>query len=104
MADFLPYGRPFYLARAALDSPTNLCMKLFPAIDEWHDQLVAKKFSPYNNDPIQPTVAANAFVRVNMALGKTFIQSSVLMMELRPCHLIWQYSIFSDSAYLSFKR
>ncbi|SAM02452.1 hypothetical protein [Absidia glauca] len=35
---------------------------------------------------------------------KTFIQGSVLMMELRPCYPIWQHSIFSDPAYSSFER
>ncbi|SAL96514.1 hypothetical protein [Absidia glauca] len=34
MADFSTYGRFFYLARAALNPPTSLCKKLFPAIDE----------------------------------------------------------------------
>ncbi|SAM00958.1 hypothetical protein [Absidia glauca] len=34
MAGFPAYGRFFYLARAALDPPTSLCEKLFPAIDE----------------------------------------------------------------------
>jgi hypothetical protein len=27
-------GRPFYLARVALDPPISLCMKIFTAIDE----------------------------------------------------------------------
>ncbi|SAM04982.1 hypothetical protein [Absidia glauca] len=97
-------GRSFYLARAALDPPTSLCKKLFPVIDEWHDRLAAKELSPDNNDPIHPTVAANAFVQVIMMLRKTFMQDSVLMMELHLCHPIWQHSIFSDPAYLSFKR
>ncbi|SAM09322.1 hypothetical protein [Absidia glauca] len=52
-----------------------------------------KKHSPDNNDPIQPTVAANVFVQVIMMLRKTFIQDSVLMMELHPCYPIWQHSI-----------
>ncbi|SAM06983.1 hypothetical protein [Absidia glauca] len=34
----------------------------------------------------------------------TFIQDSVLMMELRPCYPIWQHPIFSDPVYLSFER
>ncbi|SAM08894.1 hypothetical protein [Absidia glauca] len=34
MADIPTYGRFFYLARAALDPPTSLCKKLFPAIGE----------------------------------------------------------------------
>ncbi|SAM08521.1 hypothetical protein [Absidia glauca] len=55
-------------------------------------------------DPIQPTVAENAFVQVIMVFWKIFIQDSVLMMELHPCYPIWQHSIFSDPAYLSFKR
>ncbi|SAL99295.1 hypothetical protein [Absidia glauca] len=37
-------------------------------------------------------------------IWKTFIQDSVLRMELHPCYPIWQHSIFSDPAYLSFKR
>jgi hypothetical protein len=77
---------------------------LFLAIDEWHGRLAAKELSPDNNDTIQPTVAANAFVQVLMMLRMTFIQDSVLMMELLPCHPIWQYSVFSDPAYLSFER
>ncbi|SAM08487.1 hypothetical protein [Absidia glauca] len=34
IAGFPTYGRFFYLARAALDPPTSLCKKLFPAICE----------------------------------------------------------------------
>ncbi|SAL96090.1 hypothetical protein [Absidia glauca] len=34
MAGFPTYGRFFYLTRAALDPPTSLCKKLFPAIGE----------------------------------------------------------------------
>jgi hypothetical protein len=34
----------------------------------------------------------------------TFIQDSVLMMDFHPCYPIWQHSIFSDPAYMSFKR
>ncbi|SAM05659.1 hypothetical protein [Absidia glauca] len=52
MADFLTNDRSFNLTRAVLDPPTSLCKKLFPVIDEWHDRLAAKKFSPNNNDPI----------------------------------------------------
>ncbi|SAM09537.1 hypothetical protein [Absidia glauca] len=90
-------GRLPHLHVPPLNSPTSLCKKLFPAIDERHDRLAAKERSP--GDPIQPTVAENAFVQVIMMFRKTFLQDSVLMMELHPC-----YSIFSDSAYLSFKR
>ncbi|SAM03187.1 hypothetical protein [Absidia glauca] len=43
-------------------------------------------------------------IRVIMMFRKTFIQDSVLKMELQPCYPIWQHSIFSDPAYLSFKR
>ncbi|SAL96165.1 hypothetical protein [Absidia glauca] len=50
MAGFPTYDRFFYLARAALDPPTSLCKKLFPAIGERHDRLAAKKLSP--GDPI----------------------------------------------------
>ncbi|SAL98258.1 hypothetical protein [Absidia glauca] len=102
MAGFHTYGRFFYIARAALDPSTSLCKKLFPAIGEWHDRLVAKELCP--GDPIQHTVAGNAFVQVIMMFRKTFIQDSVLMMELHLCYPIWQHSIFSDPAYLSFKR
>jgi hypothetical protein len=45
---------------------------LFLAIDEWHDRLATTKFSPDNNDPIQPTIAANSFVKVIMMLRKTY--------------------------------
>ncbi|SAM05211.1 hypothetical protein [Absidia glauca] len=62
----------------------------------------ARRLSP--GDPIQPTVAENAFVQVIMMFRKAFIQGSVLMMELHPCYPIWQHLIFSDPAYLSFKR
>ncbi|SAM09480.1 hypothetical protein [Absidia glauca] len=34
MAGLLTYGRFFYIARAALNPPTSLCKKLFPAIGE----------------------------------------------------------------------
>ncbi|SAM02328.1 hypothetical protein [Absidia glauca] len=81
-----------------------LCKKLFQAIGEWRAQLAAKELSPDNNNPIQTTVAANAFVQAIMMLRKTFIQDSVLMMEFHPCYPNWQLSIFSDPAYLSFKR
>jgi hypothetical protein len=76
---------------------------LFPAIDEWHDQLAAKEVGPDKNDSIQLTVAVNALVQGIMMLRKTLIQDLVLMMELHPCHPIRQHSIFSDPAYLSFK-
>ncbi|SAM02176.1 hypothetical protein [Absidia glauca] len=88
MASFPINGRSFYLARAALDPPTSLCKKLFTAIDEWHDRLAEKELSLNDNNPIQPTIAANAFV---------------LMMEPHPCEHILQQSTFSDPAYLSFK-
>ncbi|SAM09372.1 hypothetical protein [Absidia glauca] len=94
------YGRLFYLARAALNPPTSLCKKLFLATGEWHDRLAAKELSP--GDPIQSTVAENAFVQGIMMFRKTFMQGSVLMVELHPCYPIWQHSIFSDPAYLSF--
>jgi hypothetical protein len=57
---------------SALDPFTSLCKK-FPAIDEWHDRLAAKKLSPHNNHPIQSTAAASAFVQVIVMLRKTFI-------------------------------
>ncbi|SAL98126.1 hypothetical protein [Absidia glauca] len=101
MAGFRTYGRLFYIARASLDPPTSLCKKLFPAIGECHDRLPAKGLSP--GDPIQPTVAENAFVQVIMMFRKTFIQGSVLMMELHLCYPIWHHAVFSDPAYLSFK-
>ncbi|SAM04131.1 hypothetical protein [Absidia glauca] len=82
----------------------RLCMKLFPAIGEWHDRLAAKELTPDNNVPIQPTVAANAFVQVIMMIRKTFIQDLVLMMELHLRRRIWRHSIFSDPAYFFFKR
>ncbi|SAM01966.1 hypothetical protein [Absidia glauca] len=53
---------------------------------------------------MQPTVAENALVQMIMIFRNTFIQDSELMMELHPCYSIGQHSIFSDSAYLSFKR
>jgi hypothetical protein len=56
---------------------------LVPALDEWHDRLAAKELSI--GDPIQPTVAENAFLQVIMMLRKTFIRDSVLMMELHSC-------------------
>ncbi|SAM08019.1 hypothetical protein [Absidia glauca] len=34
MVGFPTYGRLFYFARAALNPPTSLCKKLFPAIAE----------------------------------------------------------------------
>jgi hypothetical protein len=52
MAGFITNDRFFYLARAALDPPTSLCKKLFPAIDQWHNRLAAKKLDPDNNNPI----------------------------------------------------
>ncbi|SAM04919.1 hypothetical protein [Absidia glauca] len=48
MASFPTNGRSFYLARAALDPPTSLCKKLFPAVREWHDRLAAKELSHDN--------------------------------------------------------
>ncbi|SAL97042.1 hypothetical protein [Absidia glauca] len=39
-------------------------------------------------DPIQTTVAENAFVQVIMMFRKTFIQDSVIMMEPHPCYPI----------------
>ncbi|SAM05179.1 hypothetical protein [Absidia glauca] len=105
MAGFLTDGRSFYNARAVLDRSTSLCKKLFPAIDERHDRLAAKKkLSPEYNNFIQPTVAANALVQMIMMLRKTFMQDSMPKIKLRRCHPIWQLSIFSDPAYLPFKR
>ncbi|SAM01716.1 hypothetical protein [Absidia glauca] len=86
MAGFPTYGRFFYLAHAVLNSPTSL----------------SKELSPGN--PVPPTIAENAIVQVIMMFRKTFIQTSVLVMELHPCYPIWQHPIFSDPAYLSFKR
>ncbi|SAM00918.1 hypothetical protein [Absidia glauca] len=94
----------FYLARATHDPPTSLYKKLFPAIDEWHDRLLQNPPALTTNNPTQPTVDTNAFVQVIIMLRKTFIQDSVLMMELCACHPIWQHSIFSDPAYFSFKK
>ncbi|SAM07301.1 hypothetical protein [Absidia glauca] len=74
MAGFPTYGRFFYLAQL---SPGN---------------------------PIQPIVTENAFVQVIMMIRKTFIQDSVIMMELHPCYPIWQHTISSYPAILSFKR
>ncbi|SAM02013.1 hypothetical protein [Absidia glauca] len=101
-SSLLLHGRFFYIERATLNPLTTLCKKLFPAIGEGHDRLVAKELSP--GDPIRPTVAENASVQVIMMLRKTFIQEPALMMDLHPCYPIWQHSIFSDPAYLSFKR
>jgi hypothetical protein len=42
MESFPVNGGSFYLARAALDQPTSLCKKLFPAINEWNGRLTAK--------------------------------------------------------------
>jgi hypothetical protein len=64
----------------------------------------SKELTPVSNDPIPSTVPANEFLQVIMMLRKTFIQDSVLMMALHPCHAIWQRSIFSDRAYLSLER
>ncbi|SAM06709.1 hypothetical protein [Absidia glauca] len=86
MAGFPTYGRFFYLARTALNPPTSLCKKLFPAISERHDRLAAKELSP--SDPIQSSLAENAFVQVIMMFRKTFIQNSVLMVELHSCYPI----------------
>jgi hypothetical protein len=52
---------------------------LFPAIGEWQDRLAAKEHKP--GDPIQLTIAKNAFVQVIMMFRRTFIQDSVLMMK-----------------------
>jgi hypothetical protein len=75
MVGFPTNGRSFYLARAALDPPTSLCKELFSAIDEWHDRMAVKKLSSGNNNPIQPSIAANAFVQVIMMLRETFIKA-----------------------------
>ncbi|SAM03340.1 hypothetical protein [Absidia glauca] len=64
----------------------------------------ARMAEPCPGNPIQLTAAENAFVQVIMMFRKTFIQDSVLMMELHPCYPIWQHLTFSDPAYLSFKR
>ncbi|SAL96643.1 hypothetical protein [Absidia glauca] len=77
------------IARAALNPSTSLCKSLFPAIGEWHDRLAAKELS--HGDPIQSTVAENAFVQVIMMFRKTFIQDWVLITELHPCYPIWQH-------------
>jgi hypothetical protein len=67
-------------------------------------EIKIKELRPDNNDPIQPTVAENAFVQVIMMFRKIFIQDSVVMMELHPCYPIWQHSIFSDPAFVVFQK
>ncbi|SAM01879.1 hypothetical protein [Absidia glauca] len=76
----------FYLARAAINPPTSLCKKLFPAIGEWHDRLAAVRTQYWRS--YSPTVAENSFVQVIMMFRKTFIQDSVVMMELHPWYPI----------------
>ncbi|SAL94752.1 hypothetical protein [Absidia glauca] len=102
VAGFPAHGRSFYLARAAhLPASARSCSRRSTKdMTDWWQ----KKLSADNNNPIQPAFAANVFVQVIMMLRKAFIQGSVLMMELHPCHPIRQHSIFSDPAYLSFKR
>jgi hypothetical protein len=63
MAGFPANDLFFCLECAALDPPTTLCKRLFPAFDEWHDRQAAKEISPDNNDPIQPNAAAVAFIQ-----------------------------------------
>jgi hypothetical protein len=75
MVDLPTDGQSFYLARTVLGPPTSLCKKLFPAIDEWHGRLAVKELSSGNNNYIQPTIAANAFVQVFMVLRETFIKT-----------------------------
>jgi hypothetical protein len=104
MAGFSTNTRSFYLARAAIDPPAALCKKVFPKADEWHDRLAAHQQNPDNGDPIESTVAVDAFLKVIMVLRKTFLQDSVFMMRSQPNHPIWNHSLFSDPCYLEFKR
>jgi hypothetical protein len=93
---------PFLLTVPALTHPpasAKSSRRSTNGMTDWRE-----KPSPNNNNPIQTSAAANAFVQVIMMLRKTFIQHPVLMMELRPCRPIWQHSSFSDPAYLSFER
>ncbi|SAM01043.1 hypothetical protein [Absidia glauca] len=77
MAGFPTYGRFFYLGCTALNPPTSLCKKAFPAIGKLNDRLVAKEPSPGN--PIQPTIAENAFVQNSTpAISFGNIQSSLI--------------------------
>jgi hypothetical protein len=104
MAGFSTNARSFYLARAALDPPAALCKKVFPKADEWYDRLAANQRNPDNGDPIESTVAVDAFLKTIMVLRKTFLQDSVFMMRSQPNHPIWNHSLFSDPCYLEFKR
>ncbi|SAM09828.1 hypothetical protein [Absidia glauca] len=104
MAGFSTNARSFYLARAALDPPAALCKKVFPKADEWYDRLAAHQRNPDNGDPIESTVAVDAFLKTIMVLRKTFLQDSVFMMRSQPNHPIWNHSLFSDPCYLEFKR
>ncbi|SAL97782.1 hypothetical protein [Absidia glauca] len=104
MAGFPTSTKSFYLARAALDPPAALCKKVFPEADQWCDRLAANQQNPDNGDPIESTVAVDAFLKMIMVLRKTFLQDSVSMMQVQPNHPIWNHSLFSDPCYLEFKR
>ncbi|SAM01655.1 hypothetical protein [Absidia glauca] len=83
----------------ALSSPKRSYQPLQQVVPgDRRDRLAAKKLSP--GDPIQPTVAENAFVQVINDVQEDFYTRFGAHDGTPP---IWQRSIFSDPAYLSFK-
>lgn len=104
MAGFTTQQGQFFLRRAILDPPEELCKKIFPELDAWNDRLTAKHLHPENEDQIEVTVAAKAFFDLMLMLRKTIIQDSILMMEKFPNHPLWQNDFFSNQMFLEYKQ
>ncbi|SAL98482.1 hypothetical protein [Absidia glauca] len=89
MAVFPAYGRFFYLARAALNPPTSLCTKL---TQSW------RSYSTYRRWKCICTGDHDVQEDFYTRLGAHDGPPPLLL------YPIWHHSIFSDPAYLSFKR
>jgi hypothetical protein len=53
MAGLTTQQGQFFLPRAVLDPPEELCRMIFPELDAWNDRLMAKHTDPNNGDQME---------------------------------------------------
>ena len=92
LAGFPSQQGHFFLPRAAVSPPPELCAKVFPQVDYWLEKI----------EPSQ--IAAAGFLRLLGVLRVTFLQDAVLRQEKYPRHLVFHSQIFQDPLYQEFKR
>ena len=92
LAGFPSQQGHFFLPRAAVAPPPELCAKVFPQVDYWLEKI----------EPSQ--IAAAGFLRLLGVLRVTFLQDAVLMQEKYPRHPVFHSQIFQDPLYQEFKR